>query len=74
MKAYICDGCGSVIADPHEAEMKEFSVLAEERCGALMPFTSVKRVKIHLCGECFHGLRLIAEDVIRQESAECAKS
>lgn len=74
MKAYICDACGSVIADPHEAEMKEFSVLAEENGGALMPFTSVKRVKIHLCGECFHGLRLIAEDVIRQEVAECAKS
>lgn len=57
-----------------EAEMKELSVLAEENGGALMPFTSVKRVRIHLCGECFHGLRLIAEDVIRQESAECAKS
>lgn len=72
MKAYICDACGAVIADPHEADMKEFSVLAEENGGALLPVMSVKRVKIHLCGECFHGLRLIAEDVLGREAEECA--
>ena len=73
MKAYICDACGAVIDDPHEAEMKEFSLLVEENGGALLPFVSTKRVKIHLCGECYHGLHLIAEDVIRREAEECAE-
>ncbi len=70
MKAYICDACGAVISDPHEVGMKEFSVLAEVDSGMVLPFTSVKRVTVHLCGACFHGLHLIAEGVLQAEQSE----
>jgi hypothetical protein len=72
VKAYICDACGAVIEDPHEVGMKEFTVYAEVDDGGVFPVKRIKRVRVQLCGECFHGLHLIAEDVIRREAEECA--
>lgn len=73
MRAYICDACGKVIADPFEVGMKKFDMLVDESGGALMPVARAKRVTVHLCGDCFHGLHLIAENALR-EAEECTTS
>lgn len=69
MKVYQCDSCKKVIKTPYEEKMKEFYVGCEFTLGAAFPTFEKRKVKIHLCEDCFQGLHLIAEKK-RKEGAE----
>lgn len=64
MKTYICDSCGRVMSNPYRENMKEFYVdfFAHEGNGVL-PCNCKRKVKIHLCENCYRGLYSIAEKV-----------
>ena len=53
MKVYKCDCCGKVITNPYKETMKEFFID--------YPFEFKRRVRLHLCNKCFHGLHSLAE-------------
>ena len=63
-KAYICDACGLTITNPHDVKMREFYVGMDFdfELGLVFP-RNIKtcKSKVHLCDECFHALREIAE-------------
>lgn len=60
-KAYVCDACGITIKDPHEAKMKEFYVGCHSELCGVFPSFDKRRVKVHLCDDCYHALCEIAE-------------
>ena len=56
MKAYVCDICGYVIADPYDARMREFHIVCDnDGC----PYPTKEKVKIHLCGDCVEEFKYI---------------
>lgn len=59
MKKYVCDSCGRIIPDPHHERMKEFSIGVDY--GDRAPVLAKRKIKIHLCDKCFHGLYSIVE-------------
>lgn len=63
MRIYQCDSCKKVIEDPYTVKMKEFYLGVDIDClsGIEIPIESKRRVKIHLCDECYKGLNLIGE-------------
>lgn len=63
MRIYQCDSCKKVIEDPYTVKMKEFYLGVDIDClsGIAIPIESKRRVKIHLCDECYKGLNLIGE-------------
>lgn len=63
MKAYVCDGCGITISDPYRATMKEFYVDSVYEYGAVFPENRKRKMKIHLCEDCYAGLYHISEEV-----------
>ena len=69
MKAYVCDACGSVLEDPYSVNMKEFYVGCDFDLFVGGPIGATRRVKMHLCEDCFHGLKLIAEKARRANDA-----
>lgn len=70
MKVYQCDSCNKVITDPYEEKMKEFFVGCHfDYCGVL-PENSKRKVKIHLCDDCYRGLNLIADKKRSDNNAE----
>ena len=61
MKVYQCDACKKTITDPYEEKMKEFFVGCHfDYCG-VFPENTKRKVKVHLCDDCFKGLHLIAD-------------
>lgn len=57
MKTYVCDACGVVIDDPYSVKMREFFVaFGSDMC----PEPFKEKVKIHLCNDCFKGLKNVA--------------
>jgi hypothetical protein len=52
--------------------MKEFYLGVDIDClsGIAIPIESKRRVKIHLCDECYKGLNLIGELVPKKESVK----
>lgn len=63
MKAYTCDICGITIDDPYSAVMREFC-FAVSNCDPYQVPTKYKRkVKIHLCNNCFEGFKGIARHI-----------
>ena len=62
MKTYVCDSCKKIIDDPFEIKMKEFFYVADYDFGTAFPSPFKQTAKIHLCDECFNGLRLIAKE------------
>lgn len=63
MRVYQCDSCGKVIKDPYTVKMKEFYVgVCFDECGS-HPYNTKKRVKIHLCENCFNGLNKITKKI-----------
>lgn len=60
-ECYICDACGITINNPHAVKMKEFYVGCEFTEHRAFPKSTSKKVKVHLCDECFHALNEIAE-------------
>lgn len=67
MKTYVCDSCNNIIADPYEAQMKEFYYGSEYEFGAWFPVARKERKKLHLCKNCFCNLQYIAK---QKEGAE----
>lgn len=64
MRVYQCDSCNKVISDPYTVKMKEFYVgVMDIDCssGIVIPIGSKRKIKIHLCDDCYKGLHLIAE-------------
>lgn len=64
MRVYRCDSCNKVIEDPYTVKMKEFYL------GIAIPVEYKRRVKIHLCDECYKGLNLIGELVPKKRESE----
>ena len=58
MKVYQCDSCERTITDPYEAKMKEFYLGSYD---VIYPVKMKQKVKVHLCDDCYKGLRFIAE-------------
>jgi hypothetical protein len=69
MRIYQCDCCEKVIADPYTVKMKEFYLDVDTDClsGTPIPIESKRRIKIHLCDECYKGLNLIGELVPKKK-------
>lgn len=63
MRIYQCDSCKKAIENPYTVKMKEFYLGVDIDCpsGIAIPIESRRRVKIHLCDECYKGLNLIGE-------------
>lgn len=61
MRIYQCDCCEKVISEPYTVKMKEFYVRVDTDClgGIEIPIESKRRIKIHLCDECYKGLHVI---------------
>jgi hypothetical protein len=59
MRVYKCDSCGITIEKPYEEEMKEFCFVAEIDEYGILPKPLKRKVKIHLCEDCFEGLYII---------------
>lgn len=72
MRIYQCDSCKEVIENPYTVKMKEFYLGVDIDClsGIAIPIESKKKVKIHLCDECYKGLNLIGELVPKKKESE----
>lgn len=72
MRIYQCDSCNKVISDPYTAKMKEFylGVDTDYFSGIAIPVESKRKVKIHLCDECYKGLNLIGGLVPKNKERE----
>ena len=62
-KAYVCDACGITITKPHNAKMKEFYIGYTYEFGLAFPSFDKRRLKVHLCDDCYHALCEIATKV-----------
>ena len=60
---YVCDACGKIMKDPHEAKMKEFYVGCCFDFGGSFPIDAVRKRKVHLCDDCFKGLNKLVDKV-----------
>ena len=65
MKVYKCDSCGRTIDSPYEERMKEFYISGSCDSIFIIPHNDKRRVKIHLCNDCFRGLHKIAENALK---------
>lgn len=62
MKVYRCDSCKRVVENPHKENMKEFFIGSMYDCCTIIPFNTTRKVRIHLCDNCFSGLKTIAKN------------
>lgn len=70
-EAYICDVCGVTIKKPHEAHMREFFMGVSCVGGLFLKERMVApKRSIHLCGDCYHELREIAEKTRRNDDGK----
>lgn len=74
MRIYSCDSCYKTISNPYIVKMKEFHIGVDTNClrGLCFPVESKRKVKIHLCDECYKGLNLIGE-LVPEKSKKGAK-
>lgn len=70
MRIYQCDCYNKVIADPYTVKMKEFyvGIDIEYFTRIKTPVKSKRKIKIHLCDDCYKGLHLIAEKKERENN------
>lgn len=71
MRAYQCDCCNKVIADPYTVKMKEFYLgMMDTDCssGIVIPIERKRKIKIQICNDCYKGLHLIAERKERENN------
>ena len=61
MRIYQCDSCYKIIENPYIVKMKEFYIDNTHSIQDENPIESKRKVKIHLCDECYKGLNLIGE-------------
>lgn len=62
MRVYQCDSCKRTITNPHDVKMKEFYVGIDFIDFLGFPVNRKRKIKIHLCDDCYKGLHLIAEN------------
>ena len=60
-KVYVCDACGIVVERPHDVKMKEFYIGCAFEGGGIFPSFDTRKIKVHLCDDCYHALCEIAE-------------
>ena len=72
MRVYQCDCCNKVISDPYTVKMKEFYVGVDTDyfSGIEIPVERKRKIKIHLCDDCYKGLHLIGELVPKKPKKE----
>lgn len=68
MRVYQCDSCKKTITNPHAVKMKEFYAGVDFDNGISFPVDVREKIKIHLCDDCYKGLRLIAKKVKRAKT------
>ena len=61
---YVCDSCGEMMKNPHDVKMKEFYIGCSFDLDGVYPFFDSRKVKIHLCDDCYHGLKEIVKKVV----------
>ena len=61
MKVYQCDSCELKTDEPHSVTMKEFALVCEYTEYGVFPQKAKRKVKIHLCDNCFKSLSKIAK-------------
>lgn len=68
MRIYQCDSCKKAIEDPYIVKMKEFHVGIDIEYFSQIeiPIENKRRVKIHLCDECYKSLNLIGELMLKK--------
>lgn len=62
-KVYKCDSCEVMIDKPHDVKMKEFYIAVEIDEYGAFPYCDTRKIKIHLCEECFNGLKQIGKNL-----------
>lgn len=62
-KAYVCDAYGIATTNPYEAKMKELYVGMEIGLDVVLPSPRKRKIRVHLCDECYHALHEIAKGV-----------
>ena len=68
-KVYVCDACGDTIRNPHAVKMKEFYIgCSFDLGGGVFPSFDTRKVKVHLCDDCYNALCEIARK--KRESGE----
>lgn len=68
MLAYICDSCGDTISNPFKANVREFyEGVSIESMNINVEHVS-RKIEIHLCDECFKGLKDIVKNKIEKET------
>lgn len=66
-EVYKCDACSVMIDRPYDVQMKEFYIGCSFESYGVVPVNSRRKVKVHLCDECFKGLKMIARNLRRAE-------
>ena len=66
-RVYKCDSCEEMIENPYKEKMREFFVGCSFEIFGVVPKNEKRKVKIHLCEDCYKGLHLIA-DKVRKEN------
>lgn len=66
MKAYVCDICDKPVSNPYSANMIEFCFTVSNCDLYQMPEQTKRKVKLHLCGNCFKLLKDIAKGKIKR--------
>jgi hypothetical protein len=61
--AYVCDACGVTMTNPYKVNMKEFYVGCDFEYVGVFPIDCTRKVKVHLCEECYKGLKMIARNL-----------
>lgn len=61
-QVYQCDACGEVMKNPYDAKMKEFYVGCTFDLDRVWPTNWTRVKRIHLCEDCYHGLKKLAAD------------
>lgn len=59
MNVIVCDSCGKQTDEPHSMKVREFNI---GLYATGEPAVFKKKVRIHLCPDCFYALCTIAEE------------
>ena len=72
MRIYQCDSCYKIIENPYIVKMKEFYIDNTHSIQDENPIESKRKIRIHLCDECYKGLNLFGE-LVPEKSKKGAK-
>ena len=67
-KVYKCDACEVMIDNPYKARMKEFYIGTQyDVIWGMLPINCKDTTKVHLCEECYKGLKKIGQNIKNNE-------